>query len=48
MYENFFLKKVILPEELSLNMVDTVCNGDDCNDNQGGCTPADASCGQDC
>lgn len=38
----------ILPEELVLDVgVSASCPGDDCNDDQGGCTH-DASCGQDC
>lgn len=39
----------VLPEELvlSLGTASAPCPGDDCNDDQGGCTH-DASCGQDC
>ncbi|MFA5392521.1 MAG: hypothetical protein WC306_02395 [Candidatus Paceibacterota bacterium] len=36
-------------EELALGiMTSDSCPGDDCNDDTGGCLPADSSCGQDC
>jgi len=39
----------VLPEELVLSTGTALgpCNGDDCNDDQGGCMH-DGSCGQDC
>jgi len=37
----------VLPEELVLNVGSCNCNGDGCNDDDGGCD-SDASCGQDC
>ena len=38
-----------LPQELALDAECSCdCTGDGCNDDQGGCSPADASCGQDC
>lgn len=46
----FRVVDAVLPSELVLRPSTSYgpCPGDGCNSDQGGCSPSDASCGQDC
>lgn len=49
MLPDIVISNAITPEELALgDSITGPCPGDECNDDTGGCLPADASCGQDC
>lgn len=49
---SFRVVDAVLPAELAFKPNTRLnfgnCPGDGCNDDTGGCEPADASCGQDC